>query len=199
MEQLQLGRWDKTALPIASHFSPRSRFVDLLGESLISGRWWKCHDAFSLQTMTFSCNLAGLFAKIWVQTFWGWIADSRKGYARLSPVSSLPLGKLVRSCRRSYRYVSMIIYSSVLLSNCFLTDMSFPFIFQGQDHKHQKHIWRNSKFKWTTFPCKIWFYSLCGRLRRRLQNPWQRKPVPLRLSELRYPSEFLMKMSWVHL
>lgn len=56
--------------------------------------------------MTFSCNLAGLFAKIWVQTFRGRIADSRKGYARLSPVSSLPLGKLVRSCRRGYRYVS---------------------------------------------------------------------------------------------
>ena len=106
MEQLQLGRWDKTAHPIASHFSRRSRFVDLLGELLISGRWWKCHDSFSLQTMTFSCNLAGLFAKIWVQTFRGRIADSRKGYARLSPVSSLPLGKLVRSCRRGYRYVS---------------------------------------------------------------------------------------------
>lgn len=81
--------------------------------------------------MTFSCNLAGLFAKIWVQTFWGWIADSRKGYARLSPVSSLPLGKLVRSCRRSYRYVSMIIYSSVLLSNCLSYRYEFSIHFSG--------------------------------------------------------------------
>ena len=104
--------------------------------------------------MPFSRVLAGMFAKSWIKTFRGWIADRRKGHTRMSPVSSLPLWEFVRSRRHRYRYGPLTNSTLSFVSKNFSDSFNFSISLSGARSQASKTYLEKFHFQMDNLPLK---------------------------------------------